>query len=149
MVTKSSLSTTCILRAIDAIIAVVTMAGSFVLRLDAGPALISFARQALAAILIALVVKPVVYHFAGLYRPYWAYMSLREALLIPISVTSSSLSVAAITLALQASGLLGAFPRSVFGIDWLLTLGCITGLRLLAHSRLKARQSRLQLSRRL
>jgi len=148
-VTRSPFSTSNILRVLDGIFAAATMAGSFALRLDVGPTLVQFTPQALATMLIGLVVKPLIYHFAGLYRPYWAYVSFREVFLITVSVTASSLSVAVITLALQAAALLGTFPRSVLAIDWLLTLGCISGVRALAHSYLRARESRLHSTRRL
>jgi FlaA1/EpsC-like NDP-sugar epimerase len=73
----------------------------------------------------------VVYYLFGLYRRYWVYASIRELRLIAAATTTASVVVALFVL-LQRSlgGLQAGFPRAVLGIDWLLSLFSVGGLRL-------------------
>jgi FlaA1/EpsC-like NDP-sugar epimerase len=79
---------------------------------------------------VALVVKPVVYHLYGLYRRYWVYASTREMLAISVATATASVIVALIMMMVILGGGLYNFPRSVLGIDWLLSLFSVGGLRL-------------------
>jgi len=56
--------------------------GSFALRLELGDRFIYYLPQALLMIILALLIKPLVYYFFGLYRRLWIYASVREMRLI-------------------------------------------------------------------
>lgn len=117
----------------DLLLIVVSALGSFALRLELGDRFIFYLPQAVRMIILALLIKPVVYYAFGLYRRLWVYASVRELRLIVIAVTTASLLLSiAITLMIfyqvRQRGYLG-FPRAVLVIDWLLSLFLVGGLR--------------------
>jgi FlaA1/EpsC-like NDP-sugar epimerase len=115
----------------DLILVFTSVLASFALRLDLGPLFIAYIPHALTMAGIALVIKPIVFYFFGLYRRYWVYASTRELQLIAVTTgTASVLTALAIMLAILVGIMPANFPRSVFGIDWLLTLFSIGGLRM-------------------
>lgn len=121
---------------IDVFIIVMAVFGSFGLRLEFGALYLYYLPQVFWMAAIALVIKPVVFYFFGLYRRIWAYASVHELLLIFASVTTStllvSLGIVLLTTIQQAyPTFYRGFPRSVLAIDWLLTLVFIGGFRLL------------------
>jgi FlaA1/EpsC-like NDP-sugar epimerase len=119
------------LLAADLILIVTSVLASFGLRLDLGPLFLSYLPHAATMALIALVVKPIVYYLFGLYRRYWVYASTRELQLIAVTTATASVATAlAIMLAILVGIMPANFPRSVFGIDWLLSLVSAGGLRL-------------------
>ena len=127
----------------DLILIAASVLGSFAIGFEWGALFFYYLPQAYPMIAIALVVKPLVYYFFGLYRRLWAYASIRELRLIVAAVTTASiiLSVAiTIMISIQASqpNYIG-FPRRTLVIDWLLSLFLAGGLRfssrLLAESR--------------
>jgi FlaA1/EpsC-like NDP-sugar epimerase len=119
------------LLAADLILIVTSVLASFGLRLDLGPLFLSYLPHAATMALIALVVKPIVYYLFGLYRRYWVYASTRELQLIAVTTATASVATAlAIMLAILVGIMPANFPRSVFGIDWLLSLVSTGGLRL-------------------
>ncbi len=67
---------------------------------------------------LALVIKPLVYYFFGLYRRMWAYASIPEIKLIVLAVTTASLILAIPMLFVLYGWAFYAFPRSVLIIDW-------------------------------
>ena len=113
----------------DLILIVTSVLASFALRLEIGPLFMSFLPQAWLMVAIALVVKPITYYLFGLYRRYWIYASIRELQLIFIATATASIVVALFMLLLVPfTG--GGPPRSIPGIDWLLSLFSVGGLRL-------------------
>jgi len=130
----------------DLFLIVVAALGSFALRLDLGPLFIWYLPQAYWLVGIALVVKPVVFYFFGLYRRLWAYASTHELRLIITAVTAASILVSSIIVVLIAVGVLPNFPRSTLPIDWLLSLIVFGGLRfsmrILADTRAESGQAR-------
>jgi FlaA1/EpsC-like NDP-sugar epimerase len=118
----------------DLVLIVTSVLASFALRLDLGPAFSFYLPAAWAMIAIALVVKPIVYYLFGLYRRYWVYASVRELRLIAVATATASVSVAFFIMLLLSLGrLLPGFPRSVIGIDWLLSLFSVGGLRVVVR----------------
>ena len=103
--------------------------GSFALRTDLGPLFVFYLPQAFWLIMIALVIKPIVFFFFGLYNRLWIYASIQELKLIVASVTTASVLVSVVIVILRAFQILPAFPRSTLPIDWLLSLILIGGLR--------------------
>ena len=107
------------------------MLGAFVLRLDW---FFTRSPDETAAFLYALgtglVAKPLVFHAFGLYRRYWRYAGAADAVVIVIAVSAASAVLAVLVALGVIAGLVPFFPRSIFAIDWLLTLACVVGLRL-------------------
>lgn len=117
----------------DLVLIVVSVLGSFALRLELGRLFFYFLPQALRMIALAILIKPVVYYFFGLYRRLWAYASIKELLLVVLSVTTASILVSLavvgmVSVQVRQPGYLG-FPRSAPIIDWLLSLFFVGGLR--------------------
>lgn len=113
----------------DLALIIVSVMGSFALRLDVGQLPFYF-----PAILVmsgvALVVKTSTYYFFGLYRRLWVYASTHELRLITVAVTTASVLTSGVMLILISAGLvLPGMPRSALGIDWLISLVLIGGSR--------------------
>ncbi len=113
----------------DLVLTVVSVMGSFALRLDVAqlpyyfPAVVTMCA-------VALLLKVPTYYFFGLYRRVWIYASTRELRLITAAVTVGSVLTSALMLALVALHLVvPGMPRSALGIDWLLSLVLIGGSR--------------------
>jgi len=115
----------------DLVLIVTTVLASFALRLDLGVAFSDYLPSAWVMVAIAVVIKPAVYYLFGLYRRYWVYASVRELRLIAAATATASVVVALFVLLVRTlGGLQAGFPRSVLGIDWLLSLFSAGGLRL-------------------
>ena len=125
---------------IDMLLIIVSVVGSYTLRLDFTPDFMRFYLQgALWLVALSLLIKLPVYYFFGLYRRLWVYASVSELKLIASAVTTASVLVSAAAITLFWLGLLGVgFPRSVLAIDWLLSVLLVGGtrftLRILAES---------------
>ncbi len=113
----------------DLIIIVISALGSFALRTDLGPLFNFYLTQALWLVAIALMVKPLVYYFYGLYRRMWIYASTRELRLIVAAVSTASVIISLVIVILRAVEILPFFPRSTLLIDWLLSLVLVGGFR--------------------
>ncbi len=115
----------------------ISVLGSFALRLDVAELPYYFPAIAIM-VAVALLVKVPVYYAFGLYRRLWIYASVSELKLIAVAVTAASVLTSGVMLILISLGLvLPGMPRSALGIDWLLSLVLIGGsrfaLRLLAE----------------
>ena len=123
----------------DVILIIASVFGSFALRLELGRVFVFYLPQAITMIVVALLVKPVVYYLFGLYSRVWAYASIRELKIITAAVSIASAIVALIIILLTTLQYYQGFPRSVLAIDWLLSLLAVGGLRfamrLLAENR--------------
>ena len=123
----------------DLILTIVSVLGSFALRLDIGPLFVWYLPALYWFLGIALIVKPLVYFSFGLYRRLWAYASTQELKIVVAAVTSASVAVSVILVILRAMNILPNFPRLTIPIDWLLSMALIGGfrfsLRLLADTR--------------
>lgn len=127
----------------DIALIVVSVLGSFALRLDVEELPFYFPAVVLMSA-VALLIKIPVYYFFGLYRRLWIYASTGELRLITVAVTSASVLVSGVMLLLISAGrVLPGMPRSALGIDWLLSLVLIGGsrfaLRILAEQSMTAR----------
>ncbi len=117
----------------DLALIIVSVLGTFVLRLEVGPGLTQYLPVAYWMIGVSIIVKPLVYYLFGLYRQMWAYASLNEMRLIVAAVLAAEIPVVLIMLALWQ---LGAFPkdatlpRSVPIIDSILSILLVGGLRI-------------------
>ena len=106
---------------------------AFFLRFDFGiPA--AFLRFVFVAIPIWIVVKCLAFHFAGLDRRGYRYVSIEDAYRLLLANVVGSILSFPIILALSPSG----FPRSLYFIDLIVCIAATTGarvtVRLLAES---------------
>ncbi len=129
----------------DLFLIVACVMGSFVLRLNLGQLFLDNVGRALVMLLIALIIKPLVYFGFGLYRRMWEYASTRELMLITIAVTAASICVSLVIVLIQMFGVFAGFSRSILVIDWLLSILAVGGLRfslkVLAENQLMAQES--------
>ncbi len=113
----------------DLLVIIISVMGSFALRLDFGELPFYFP-AILIMIAVALVVKVPIYYFFGLYRRMWIYASINELKLIATAVTTASVATSGLMLLLIGTELVRpGMPRSALGIDWLLSLVLIGGSR--------------------
>ncbi|GAB1471916.1 nucleoside-diphosphate sugar epimerase/dehydratase [Chloroflexota bacterium] len=128
----------------DLALTVVSVLGSFALRLDVSE-LPYYFPAALVMSATALLVKIPVYFFFGLYRRLWVYASTNELRLITFAVTSASVLTSGVMLLLIGLDLVKpGMPRSALGIDWLISLILIGGSRFVL--RILAEQSSAQMN---
>jgi len=130
----------------DLLIIVITIVGSYVLRLELGAAYRFYLPSAYWMIGVSLVIKPLVFYYFGLYQRIWLYASTQELKLIVTAVTTASVFVSAAMVSLFTLGVFNGFPRSVLIIDWILSILLIGGLRftlrLLAETSISSQSSR-------
>ena len=127
----------------DVALIIVSVLGSFALRLDVGELPFYFPAVVLMSI-VALIIKLPVFYFFGLYRRLWIYASTGELRLIVAAVTTASVLTSGVMATLIVTGnVYPGMPRSALGIDWLLSLVLIGGsrfaLRILAEQSMTAR----------
>jgi FlaA1/EpsC-like NDP-sugar epimerase len=117
----------------DLILIIVSALGSYALRLEINADFFRYYIQgALWLVGLALVIKPVVYYFFGLYRRIWMYASVNELKLIASAVTVASGLVSFVMVGMFILHLFGpGLPRTVLAIDWILSLIFVGGLRFL------------------
>ncbi|GAP10171.1 predicted nucleoside-diphosphate sugar epimerases [Bellilinea caldifistulae] len=113
----------------DLALIVLSVFGALILRFELGSLFFAYLPFGYWMIAVALVIKPIVYYLFGLYRRMWMYASVEELKLIVIAVTTASIMVAVVMLILFTRGFLPGYLRSVFVIDWLLSLAMVGGLR--------------------
>lgn len=113
----------------DLILVIVSVLGSYVLRLELGAAFSFYLPSAYWMIGTALVIKPLVYYYFRLYRRMWIYASVQELKLIVAAVSTASVVLSVVMVSFFNLGLFFGFPRSVLIIDWLVSLGLVGGLR--------------------
>jgi len=123
----------------DLFLVIIAVLGSYALRLEWGAAYFFYLPSAYWMLGSALVIKPLIYYFFGLYRRMWIYASMQEMRLIITAVTAASVLVSTVMLSLFTMGLFPGFPRSVLVIDWLVSILFVGGIRfafrLLAENR--------------
>ncbi len=113
----------------DFALIVVSVLGSFALRLDVSQ-LPYYFPAALMMCAVALLIKVSVYFYFGLYRRLWIYASTSELRLITLAVTTASVLTSGVMILLIGAGFIRpGMPRSALGIDWLLSLVLIGGSR--------------------
>lgn len=113
----------------DLFLIVAAAMGSYALRLELGPAFLTYLPTVYWLIGVSLIVKPLFFAYFGLYRRMWTYASVREMTLIVLAVTTASLVVSIVMISLHSLGLFRGLSRSALAIDWLLTIILCGGLR--------------------
>jgi FlaA1/EpsC-like NDP-sugar epimerase/lipopolysaccharide/colanic/teichoic acid biosynthesis glycosyltransferase len=117
---------------IDTLLIMLAYILSFALRfdnIDFWRVLLLFTRQ----LFLFLAIKLYIFYRFGLYRRVWRYASIRELIAIFGAMTVSSTLIAILMLVLWVLPFswspVAGFPRSVLGIDWLMTLLLVGGFR--------------------
>lgn len=113
----------------DLLLIVLCIFGSYALRLELGTLFVYYLPSAYFMIVVSLIIKPLIYHYFGLYRRMWVYASIQELKVILFAVTIASALVAATMISLFTLNFFGGFPRSVLIIDWILSMLGVGGLR--------------------
>ena len=130
----------------DVFLIAASIFGSYTLRLELGAQYYQYLPSLYWMLGAALIIKPVVYYFFGLYRRLWVYASIQELKLIFAAVTTASVFVSLVTVTLFTFKAFYGFPRSALIIDWMLSLLMVGGLRftmrLLAESKILSGNSR-------
>lgn len=118
----------------DLIMIPVSLLVAFLLRFEFGPNFNQYSEFAIYLMIFALIIKPIVYYYFGLYRRMWLYASIRELRLIFAAVTVASGALVVMVLLASFAGLTsGVFIRSIFVLDWILSLAAVGGVRFLVR----------------
>ena len=80
-------------------------------------------------LVIALVLKPMIFMAFGLYGRYWMYATANDLVVVVMGVTAASGVLALLVGIGMTTHAIREFSRSVMLIDWLLTIVAIGGLR--------------------
>jgi FlaA1/EpsC-like NDP-sugar epimerase len=135
---------------IDLVLIIASVAASFAMRLELGPVFAYYFTQMILMILLALMIKPAVFYYFGLYRRLWAYASIEELRLIVGAnlVASAFLAVAVFLMTTLQSTLniFPGFPRSSIAIDWIVSILLIGGFRFSLRMLSETRQAPVQKS---
>ncbi len=110
---------------LDLVLLYVAYSGAYLLRFEGTipPALVQRISQSLP---VVISIKLTLFYALGIYRGDWRYVGLLDLLtLIRASIVASLACVAVLYL---WTGLLG-YSRSVFVIDWVLTVGLLSAMR--------------------
>lgn len=99
---------------------------AYLLRYDFDPHILS-SEGFISSLCLALVVKPLVFWFSGLYRNLWRYASLQDAVEIFKTIFIAKVMV---MFARAALGEMESFSRSIFLLDWLLLFTMMTASRM-------------------
>jgi len=113
----------------DILLVVVSVLGSYVLRLELGAAFSFYLPSAYWMICTALIIKPLIYYYFRLYQRMWIYASVQELKLILAAVTTASVFLSVVMVSFFNLSLFTGFPRSVLIIDWLISVLLVGGLR--------------------
>jgi FlaA1/EpsC-like NDP-sugar epimerase len=128
---------------IDLALIVVSVLGSFTLKLELDN-LYPYYRAIIIMTLVALLVKPVVYFSFGLYRRLWVYASVNELRVIVTAVAIASIIVSAVMVIFFILNVITGMPRSVLGIDFLLSLVFVGGVRFALRIRAEAKAPQIR-----
>lgn len=114
--------------AIDILLIALSMWVAFLLRFE-GQIPSRYLEDLWVLILIALAVKIPIFYLQSLYYISWAYVSIRELLLVFKGVLYGSLLLGTVLFILKEIPAFIGFPRSILVIDFFLTLTLIGGFR--------------------
>lgn len=127
---------------LDMAVVIISVSMSFFLRLGFFLTMRAYIYPLMIIAMMTLIMKPIAFNTIGLYRPYWGYVSWREIRLLALAPTAGTLTLIAVYLLVSRLPFvwLRGVPRSVIGIDWLITLLGIGSIRWIAHSVLRRKE---------
>ncbi len=101
------------------------LAGAYLLRFDMDLPQ-NYADQFLRLVVLTTPFKAALFFLFGMYRGMWRFTSLGDSVrLAQVTLVQSLIIVAAVAYHTRLAG----YPRSVFMLDWMLTMGLTLGLR--------------------
>jgi FlaA1/EpsC-like NDP-sugar epimerase len=113
--------------ALDAALLCAALAASFWLRFDAAlPA--RMVSVLLTGLLVTCATKLPIFILFRVDRLSWKHVSVRDMAAVGVACAAGSAAFALATLGLRELSVIGSFPRSVFGIDFALSLLAVGGL---------------------
>jgi FlaA1/EpsC-like NDP-sugar epimerase len=80
-------------------------------------------------VLVAILVKPLVFASFGLYRRYWRYASIWDLMAVVVATVVAAIVFTLVMVGIVLLEWIPELPRSVIPLDWLLTLALATGVR--------------------
>lgn len=113
----------------DLALIIFSVLASFILRLNLEQFFLDYLPAFFWMLLLALLVKPWIYRWFGLYQRVWSYASIEEMKLIVRAVSAASIIIAAIIYTLYFFRVFAPFALSLPVFDWLLSLAAVGGLR--------------------
>jgi len=114
---------------LDIVVIAAAVFGSYAVRFELGEAFFFFLPSAYWMVGVALLIKPLVFYFFGLYKRMWSYASVQDLKIIIFAVSASSVLVSLVMVLLAAAKAFTGFSRGILIIDWLLTLFLVGGVR--------------------
>lgn len=122
----------------DLVLILVSVLVSFALKLELDN-FFPYYRTIFIMVVVSLIIKPIVYYSFGLYRRLWVYASVNELKIIVAAVSVASVIVSAVMILTFIAGIVTGLPRSVLGIDFLLSLVFVGGIRFALRIRAESR----------
>lgn len=113
----------------DIFLTLVSVLLSYMVRLELIAIFPTYQSSLLWMLGAAVLIKPLVYFFFGIYSHIWRYASTRELILILSAVSTASILLSGIMVVLFATRMFFGFPRSVLIIDWLFSMVFVGGTR--------------------
>ena len=114
----------------DLLLIILAVLGSYALRFELGNLFFFYLPSAYWMAGAALIIKPLVYQYFGLYRRMWIYASTRELILIVAAVATSSVLLSAVMIGVDLDAPVHRISRvPVLVIDFLLSVILAGGLR--------------------
>jgi FlaA1/EpsC-like NDP-sugar epimerase len=113
----------------DIFLTLVSVLLSYMVRLELIAIFPTYQSSLLWMLGAAVLIKPLVYFFFGIYSHIWRYASTRELILILSAVSTATILLTGTMIGLFAAGLFFGFPRSVLIIDWLFSMAFVGGTR--------------------
>jgi len=84
----------------------------------------------LSYVAAAVVIKPIVFYFLGMYRRYWRYASVPDLMAVLLASSASFVAMGTIVAAVLIFNPLVEFSRAVLFLDGLLTFLAVGGMRM-------------------
>jgi FlaA1/EpsC-like NDP-sugar epimerase len=113
----------------DIFLTLVSVLLSYMVRLELIAIFPTYQSSLLWMLGAAVLIKPLVYFFFGIYSHIWRYASTRELILILSAVSTATILLTGTMIGLFAAGQFFGFPRSVLIIDWLISMAFVGGTR--------------------
>jgi FlaA1/EpsC-like NDP-sugar epimerase len=113
----------------DIFLTLVSVLLSYMVRLELIAIFPTYQSSLLWMLGAAVLIKPLVYFFFGIYSHIWRYASTRELILILSAVSTATILLTGTMIGLFAAGRFFGFPRSVLIIDWLFSMVFVGGTR--------------------
>jgi FlaA1/EpsC-like NDP-sugar epimerase len=96
-------------------------------------------------VIVALLIKPVVFHVFGMYRRYWRYASVRDLMAVLLAASASLVAMGIFVTYRLVANPLFEFSRAVLVLDGILTFLMLGGVRMavraIGETRSRARES--------